>query len=182
MLFCSTCQIGPSGRGGSAAPDDLLAAQNGRRKNLIFQIAMVQFGGLGQPQHLACIGHRPRQRFLAGHGKHLAASGHHFVMDGAHGVHARVIGREDPDRVHIVCLHHRHKAVMALAFAKPQFGHQLDDAFPVFRLAAIDGGHVHMAYGNHGAQVKFGDEARADKADAQAFSWLCGHGCFPFSS
>ncbi len=107
VLLRGARKVGPAGAGHSAAPDDLFAALNSGREDLIFEIAVVQPGRLGQPQHLARLGQIARQRLLAGHAQQCAAPLGQHAVDRAHRIQAGVVGVEHPDRVDRVRGHHR---------------------------------------------------------------------------
>ena len=66
MLFSRTREIGPAGERHGAAPDDLLAALDRRRKHLVLQIASGELCVLRQRDHGAGLGEVARERLLAG--------------------------------------------------------------------------------------------------------------------
>lgn len=105
MLFRRARQIGPAGGRGGAAPDDVLAANDRRAEHLVFEIAVVEPGVLGEPEHLARLGNGAGERLFAGHRDDLAVAGFHLGVDGLHHLEAGVVGRQDPDCIDIVGIH-----------------------------------------------------------------------------
>ena len=167
MLLGGAGEIGPAADRHRAAPDDVLAALHRAGEHLVLQIAVIELGVFGEPQHLARFGERASERLFAGDADELRPAGFHQPMDLAHGVEPGEIRHADPDRVDLAGNQHgfeRSEGPAGPELERVGLGRQ--------RLAiggggAVDAGDADMANGNERLQVEIVDEAGADQTDPQ---------------
>ena len=167
VLFGGARQVGATGRRHRAAPDDLLAALNGRGEHLVLQIAVRQAGRLSQAQHFARLGQGAPQRLLAGDGADLGRPGLHRVMDRLHGLQAPVVGNQQPDRIHVVGGQQAVQAGVATARTQLHPVDLGDQRLAVRFRRAEDAGDLRMADRLEALCMELGDEARPDETDPQ---------------
>src|SRR6476661_903445 len=90
-----------------AAVHDVLAALDGAREHLVFQVTVHELGIFSEPQHLPRLGERAAERFFARDPDELRPSGLHQPMDLTHGVEPDEIRHTDPYGVDFAGNEHR---------------------------------------------------------------------------
>ena len=88
-------------------------------------------------------------------------------MDLAHDVETAVVRRQQPQRIDLAGHCHRLDAVKHMRRPKAKIARLVGDARPPLGGAAVDAADADVAHAEHGLQMERGDEAAADKADAQ---------------
>ena len=170
MLLGGARQIRTATDRNGAAPHDVLAALDGAREHLVFQVTVHELRIFGEPQHLPRLGERAAERFFARDADELRPSGLHQAMDLAHGVEPDEIRHADPYGVDFAGNQHR------LERRERPAGAELERIGFCGRRLAIGGGgavnsrHGDMAHGQERLKVKIGDEAAADQTDAQRWN------------
>ena len=171
MLLGRAREIGPAGERYGAPPDDLLPALNRRREHLVLQIAGGEPGVGGERDHGAGLCEVARKRLLAGNAAQPLAALHRLV-DRLHGGNPDVVGREDPERIHVLRLDQLVERGMGGAGAEVELVGALGQPGAALFRRAVDPGDRAIAHAGEGFEVEAGDEARADHPDTQRLQRL----------
>ena len=166
VLLGGAGQVRPAGEGGAAMPQQLAPPGDGRREDLVLQVAVGE-AGLGRERtHPLRLGDGAGKGLLAGHPTQRRSrthGGHHRfqVLD------ARVVRPAQPDRIDGRVGGHRLDRGERPGVAHVELTGQRCRLFGVLAAGAPAPAHVGVPHPDHRPDVEAGDEPAADEPDAE---------------